>query len=512
MSDTMKKIFTALLCISIPLILVSSNSIHTIPSTENKGNNGEWNREFGGKHADDLCDIQYTLDGCFILAGRTWSFGHGPDTCDAWFLKIDKNGNELVNKTFGGRGYDVAQSVVEAEDGYLIGGYTESLAADRGDFWLIKVDHEGNMLWNKTYDGRDLDNINKVINTGDGYLMVGDIRSPGDDHDSNVWLVKVDWQGNEMWNRTFGGAYTDHGDDVLQTDDGYVISGMSYSYETNGGWDAWLIKVDENGVEQWNRTYGWGQFETRSFVARADDGYVLAGRTEYTPMGGQAFLIKVDERGHQQWSKAYGNGLEHVWDFDRVDDGYVLTGTQSVISVGGSDAWLVRVDEQGNELWTKKLGGPVREGADALVAVDGYYYVAAGKTYTEPFDRNAWIVKCDDTPPPQLTITRPREQYLYLFDREILPTERTIIFGKITVEVEVSDESRIDSVAFYVTVESYEHRPRKVLSEPPYTWTWDEPVIVVWQPAEITVAGRYGGASGIAVDHVWPIWIYNFGI
>lgn len=163
MNDTMKKIFTALLCISIPLILVSSNSIHTIPSTENKGNNGEWNREFGGKHADDLCDIQYTSDGCFILAGRTWSFGHGPDTCDAWFLKIDKNGNELVNKTFGGRGYDVAQSVVEAEDGYLIGGYTESLAADRGDFWLIKVGHEGDMLWNKTYDGRDLDNIHKVV-------------------------------------------------------------------------------------------------------------------------------------------------------------------------------------------------------------------------------------------------------------------------------------------------------------------------------------------------------------
>jgi len=508
MDKKMKKIIVACICILLTFYLISSVALRVT-----KENNGEWNKEYGGRECDDIEDIKYTSDGAFVIAGRTMSFGNGG--YDAWLIKIDKNGNEVWNKTYGGTKEDIAYSVVESEDGYIIGGYTLSYGDNKGDFWLIYTDKNGNEIWNRTYDKGELDYATKVIKTGDGYIMMGVTYYPPrkDGYvDSDIWMIKVDKNGNEIWDKTYGGNWTEYGDDIIEIDDGYLLSGITASYTTYGGYDAWLIKIDENGTEQWNKTYGWEQFEIHSYISQADDGCMLTGYTEYTPMGGKIFLIKVDEEGNEQWSQAYGAGLEQVRDIERVDEGYVLAGSQSAISVGGCDAWLVRVDEQGNELWSKNMGGAVEEVANAVVEVDGYYYIAAGKAYQNPFDRNAWIIKCDDFPPPQITITRPRGQYLYIFDREIMPLERTLVLGKITVIAEVSGTTKIDRVEFYVTIESYEYEPRKVLYEPPYTWTWDETVITLRQPVEITVAGHYGGAGGIAVDHIWPMWIYNINI
>ena len=214
-----------------------------------------WNKTFGGSFLDWGWSVQQTNDSGFIIAGETVSFGSGG--YDAWLIKTDSNGNETWNKTFGGTDKDGGRSVQQTNDsGYIIGGYADSYGNPGHDTWLIKTDEDGIEDWNSTIGGLASDGAFCVRQTSDeGYIAIGYADSYGaGDHD--VWLIKIDMYGNEEWNRTYGTAEWDLGYSVQQTEDnGFIIIGTTKSYGS-GGQDAWLIKTDMYGYEEWNRTYG----------------------------------------------------------------------------------------------------------------------------------------------------------------------------------------------------------------------------------------------------------------
>jgi predicted secreted protein len=306
-----------------------------------------------------------------------------------------------LDRTYGGTGDDVAHSVVRTSDGgYAIAGYTNSFGFGSYDFWLVKTDENGNMQWNKTYGGTGDEFARSIVQTDDGgYALAGETTSFGAGG-RDFWLVKTDQNGNMQWNKTYGGGGDDWASCVVQTRDrGYAITGVTASFGAGAG-DFWLIKTDRNGNAQWNKTYGGPMFDQPlSVVQTSDEGYALAGETRSFGNGqNDAWLIKTDRNGNAQWNKTYGGPMEDVASMviQTSDEGYALAGETRSFGVGDYDFWLVKTDRNGVAQWNKTYGGPSMEFGSAIVqTVDGGYAIM-GDTYSFGAGGcDLWLVKTD---------------------------------------------------------------------------------------------------------------------
>ena len=189
--------------------------------------NEQWSKTFGGSDYDYGTSVQQTTDGGFIIAGYIYSFI--AEDSDVYPIKTDVDGNEQWSKTFGGSDYDYGKSVQQTVDGgFIIAGSTESFGAGEGDAYLIKTDIDSNEQWSNTFGGSDDDGGASVQQTADGgFIIAGCTESIGPLCD-DVYLVKTDIDGNEQWSNTFGGSNLDQGTSVQQTTDGgFIIAGLT---------------------------------------------------------------------------------------------------------------------------------------------------------------------------------------------------------------------------------------------------------------------------------------------
>jgi len=313
----------------------------------------EWTRTYGGANDEgggtgyEGNSVVQTCDGGYAIAGYTSSFGAG--NWDVYLVKTDWTGNMQWNKTYGGANDDYACSVVQTCDGgYAIAGATRSFGAGNWDSWLVKTDAVGNMQWNQTYGGTRGDSTYSIVQTYDnGYVLAGGVDSFGAGS-SDFWLIKTDANGNVMWNRTYGGARDDDAFSVIQAcDGGYALAGKTTSFNAGSDDDFWLVKTNSTGHEQWNKTYG-GQDQEYAYsvVQTSDGGYALAGYTESFGAGLKDFwLVKTDSVGSMQWNGIYGDTNEDDanWVVQTEDEGYALTGATKSFGTGGWDFWLIKL-------------------------------------------------------------------------------------------------------------------------------------------------------------------------
>jgi predicted secreted protein len=258
----------------------------------------KWSKTFGGTSDDAGCSVRQTSDGGYVVVGYTSSYGAGGD--DVWLIKTDSNGDEAWDRTFGETSDDMGVSFQQTSDGgYVIAGYTSSYGAGGDDVWVIKTDSDGNEAWDKTFGGTSDDNGVSVQQTSDGGYVIAGYTSSYGAGAGDVWLIKTDSNGNEAWDKTFGGASEDAAWSVQKTSDsGYVIAGYTSSYGA-GGDDVWLIKTDSNGNEAWDKTFGGTPFDNGMSVQQTSDGgYVIAGSTSsYGAGGSDVWLIKLGPEG-----------------------------------------------------------------------------------------------------------------------------------------------------------------------------------------------------------------------
>ena len=206
----------------------------------------QWSRTFGGIENDHANCVQPTPDGGYILTGATTSYSIGAD--DLWIIKTDAVGATQWMLTFGGYSFDEGFFVEPISDGnYIVLGTTSSRGAGRSDAWLIKLTAGGSMVWSQTLGGPEWDWGSTVHETHDGgFIITGTTFSSGAGS-SDVWLLKTDSRGQQLWSRTFGGNGLDFGlAGQPTTDGGYIIVGRTYSYGA-GNSDLWLIKTDSQG-------------------------------------------------------------------------------------------------------------------------------------------------------------------------------------------------------------------------------------------------------------------------
>ncbi len=328
---------------SIPSVSTLDPDICLIKT--NSAGSEQWSRTFGHELVEEGGNsVQQTTDGGYVIAGYT---GYFPDY-DFWLIKTDSQGIEQWNHTFGGSSRDLAYSVQQTNDGgYVVVGYTASYGAGYYDVWLVKTDSLGVEQWNRSFGGIATDKGYCVQQAADGgYIIAGHTESFGAGTE-DVWLVKTDALGNQMWNRTFGGTSEDMGRCVVQTTDGgYVITGYTESSGAERS-DVWLIKTDASGIQEWNRIIGGSDLDEGYCVQQTSDGgYIITGHTfSYGAGSADVWVIKTDANGIQKWKRAIGgsNTDKGYCIQETSDGGCIIVGDTWSYGAGGYDIWLVRI-------------------------------------------------------------------------------------------------------------------------------------------------------------------------
>lgn len=362
----------------------------------------QWHRTYGGTSGDEAPDLVSTTDGGFALAGSTGSLGaYGSEM---WLVKTDANGVEEWSRTYGGFDSDWASALVQTDDGgFALAGLTRSFGVGGGDVWLVKTDSDGVLQWDQTYGRWGAEGASSLIQTLDGGFAIAGYTTSYGAGDFDMFLVKTDKDGNEEWIQTFGGKQynninsNDWAKAIIQTNDGsFAIAGYNVSFDR--GSDMWLVKTDENGVAQWNKSYGGdGADEAHALIQTREGGFALTGISgSFGVGGGDMWLVRTDANGIMQCSQTYG-GTGSDWATSIVqddDDGFALAGLTASFGVGSGDLWLLKTDRNCMEQFSQAFGGLAPDWASALVQAPDNGYVLAGLTSSfGDTNRDMWLVK-----------------------------------------------------------------------------------------------------------------------
>jgi hypothetical protein len=358
-----------------------------------------WDKTFGGIEADIANSIIQTEDGGYALAGYTWSKGAGRQ--DFWVIKLYEDGSIEWDRTFGGSEADVIYSIIQAKDkGYAVAGKTRSIASGEKTL-VIKLNTRGNKVWDNTFAKRTDDEIFSIIQTKDGGYAACGYTGAKDWGEVDSWVIKLDETVNAVWDKIFGGIGWDEANSMLQAEDGsFIVFGFVQSKD-KGREDGWIAKLDENGEMIWDKAFGGSQNdEIFSGIKTTDGGYAVCGYTESKGAGGyDAWIAKLDENGEMAWDKTFGGIEAEVANsiIQTRDGGYALAGYTLSKGVGREDAWMIKLDENGEMAWDKTFGGSDEDVVRCIIQTRDGGYVLAGYTESKGAGRyDAWVIKLDE--------------------------------------------------------------------------------------------------------------------
>ena len=345
-------------------------------------------KTFGGIDNDDGHFIENTSDGGYIIVGRTYSSGNGQG--DIWLIKIDFYGNEEWNQPLGGSQEEVGRFIQQTTDGgYIITGNTESYGnGDGWDIWLVKTDSNGNLEWEKTFGDSGEELGYSVRQTTDGGFIIVGGKYVYNTNSHDVLLIKTDSQGNQEWSKITNIS-------VLEGSMGST-SGISFQHTDDNGFiivGEGLVKTDSEGNEEWIRNDLTGY----SIEPTDGGGYIITGFTGEYPSHNIS-LIKIDDYGMEEWNKIFqGDGNEDGRSVQQTQDGgYVITGYTNSYGNGGFDVWLIKTDLLGGYEWSHSFGGSGEDrGRSVKQTIDGGYIITG---YTKSFGNgwdDVWLIKTD---------------------------------------------------------------------------------------------------------------------
>jgi len=380
------------------LLLFVSNSFSQLLTT--------WNKTYGGYFRDEGNCIQQTFDGNFIIIGETESYGAG--SSDFWLLKIDNNGDTLWTKTYGGVDDDVGLFIDQTSDsGYILTGWTYSYGKGLKDGWLIKTDKYGDTLWTRTYGGSDHDILRCVQETSDnGYILSGSSKSDSFAvHSSDAWLIKVDEFGDTEWMKTF---YTDFAGDefrsVKQTlDNGFICCGHTAFYDSMGlNSDVWLVKTNDIGDTLWTKTYGGNEESTGySVVQTSDSGFVITGSTRSFGNGFyDIWVIRTNKFGDTLWTKTYNENSNFTSSgksiIETSDYGYLLTGWKQNLNTTNTALFIFKLNSLGDTLWTEYYDGYSWDEGRFIIETQDMGFILTGSSASYTTHYwDLWVIKTD---------------------------------------------------------------------------------------------------------------------
>ena len=411
----------------------------------------EWQKTFGGSNDEIARGIIETNDGGYAVIGYTNSVdGDITDKQieenDFWVLKLDKNGNLEWQKTYGGTGDDKGRAIIQTNDGgYAITGPSKSSDGDgsnnegQHDHWILKLDSQGAIQWEKSYGFSGHDHSQSIMQTDDGGYFIGgylDVTASGGLGNETIaknttkhgvgefWGQKLDANGNLQWRRYFGGSSNDRIYKVLPAHDGNIIligSSESNDFDiknSKGSYDYWVVKIDTNGEMLWEKSFGGSGIDDAYGATTTNDGnYIIVGSAissdgDISSAKGNSdvWAIKIDDNGTILWEKSFGgSGFDAAFAIaksSRGFDSFVIAGNSkssdgdTTINNGENDFWVFKIDNSGKLLFEKSLGGSSLDFAYGVVETSDQKIVVVGETESTDKDiasnhggKDIWIAK-----------------------------------------------------------------------------------------------------------------------
>lgn len=379
-----------------------------------------WQQVYGGSGGEISYAHTLTSDGGHVIAGGSSTDSNGE--LDFWIFKTDDQGTIVWEKKYGGTRNDTAFDLKQTTDGgYIVVGSTYSDDGDvvgfhgplaNSDVWVLKLDENGNLEWQQTLGGQSFDDGRGVIQTPDGgYIIAASAESTDGDPVDNYgyedfWIVKLSSSGTMVWNNIYGGSRSDRAFTIEEANGGgFIIGGYSHSNDgdissfhesPNEHPDGWVIKIDNEGILEWERCYGSSSYERiMSIKNTLDGGYIMAveaGATDgdvNVPIQGEtdAWLVKIDSEGAIEWQNAFGGtGIDYgTCVIQTEDSGYLLgintfsTDGDASSSYGDVEVLIVKTSNLGELQWKKTVGGSEEDSVSFITQLqNGNYFITGG--------------------------------------------------------------------------------------------------------------------------------------
>lgn len=356
-----------------------------------------WEKLFSKISTDGFRSVQEVPSGGYIVAGYTAD--SSVNDTDAFVVRMNISGDTIWTFNYNGplSKRDVFYKVINTTDGgFLASGFTNSVTGLSDDMLYVKLSSSGQIQWVQTYGGTERERAQDLVETIDGYTLVGYTLSPPAQY-YDVLVVHIDFSGTVLWTKVIGDSGYDDANTVLKlADGGYLLGGQSNS--VNNNYDYFIVRLNSIGDTLWTKHFGGLSTDNIESVIAVTGGYVFAGSANSPVTGDDGYMFKTDTSGNVLWSQTFGGTMPD--DFHRVsatsDGGYVLSGTTSSSGPIDPNMWLVKTDSNGDTLWTRTFGADNHDhGYSAIQTSDGGYVICGFSSSFGFNESDAYIVKVD---------------------------------------------------------------------------------------------------------------------
>lgn len=411
-----------------------------------------WEKTLGGDYAEYLNDAIAMPDYGFLIAGSTLSKKVGKSnkknvgSFDYFISKLNEYGELEYSTTFGGSKTDRLQSIYRTQDGgtILVGTSNSPISGDKTvpnlgqmDIWLLKLDINGHLEWQKALGGEGIDKAKIVINTQDGGFLIGGsstsglykkiennkdiiLKSEKSRGNLDYWLIKLKQNGSIEWQKTLGGEYVDELRSVIELPEGgFIVGGVSNSpqnkdkqTDSKGYNDWWILRLNKDGIQEWQTEYATESDEQLYSIVLTQDNNILVGGTisglgyKGNQTKSDFFVLKLNLEGEEIWDKTFDVGTHDIMtnlvqnkDGSFLISGYVTTNGKGMgLKKGVEDYMLIKINQKGEKKWQKSVGSKQKEVLRHSIETRDGGYVLLGTRIKKGGKNNAnfWIVKLKD--------------------------------------------------------------------------------------------------------------------
>lgn len=406
----------------------------------------EWKAIQGSKGDDEALSIIETADKGLLCVGYSKHDVSG--TADAWVIKFTSDGQKAWEKYYGEQGHDFANAVIETSyNELLVVGKTTRPDSKDAQIWIMKLDQSGELLWQQTIGDRDYDEATSVVETYDKGFVVSAI-SRQENRLSDFRVIKFERSGKILWDKRFGGTADDEARSIVEAENhDLVVAGSSKSFNDNGDYDFYVVRLDSGGGLVWDKSYGGlGHDKAENIIETGNSDLVVVGKNgSRVPDATMAWLIRLDAEGNKLWGRSFGRGeSDGISQVCETKDEKIIAAGSTMRTENGFDVQIIALTPDGKVYWNETYGGVRFDEAHSIIESSDQKIVFAG--YSRSFsEKQSEVFVAKLTPTPKQTT----KHNMVFVDTELK--------SDVDENIPESKELGINTLAVVIGIEKYRH-------------------------------------------------------